>query len=111
MISYPLFKYEDKVFEENNTGFADPSFFTFFDFHLIKGNPANPFPDDHSIVIPEKTANRYFGDEDPIGKVIIANDTVNFTITGVIKDFPEKFEHQWRHVFADVLAIKTSVCK
>ncbi len=84
-----VFKYNDKVFNEQKTVFTDPSLFSIFDFKLIKGNNEKPFTDDHSVVITETTAKKYFGDAEPVGKVITANDTMNFTITGVIKDFPK----------------------
>lgn len=87
--TYSLFKYKDKLFAEDNATFTEPSIFTVFDFPLVKGNVANPFPDDYSIVMTEATAKKYFGSDDPIGKVISADDSVNFKVTGVIKDFPK----------------------
>jgi putative ABC transport system permease protein len=86
---YSLYKYKDKAFGDDHVTFADPSFFTVFDFPLIKGDPAHPFPDDQSVVITQKTAKKYFGDQDPMGKVIVADNKVNFKVTGVIRDFPE----------------------
>lgn len=83
------YKYLGKVFADEKTAFADPSFFSVFDFTLIHGNTANPFPNDNSVVITQKTAEKYFGTEDPLGKVIVANGRENFTVSGVIKDFPD----------------------
>jgi putative ABC transport system permease protein len=83
------YKYRDKVFGDENTAYADPSLFSVFDFPLIKGNTANPFPNDNSVVITQRTAEKYFGTEDPLGKVISANGRRNFTVSGVIKDFPD----------------------
>jgi putative ABC transport system permease protein len=60
-----------------------------FDFGLVRGNNANPFPEENSIVITETTARRYFGDDDPLGKIIVADNKVSFTVSGVIKDFPK----------------------
>ncbi|MFL9483581.1 ABC transporter permease [Chitinophagaceae bacterium LWZ2-11] len=87
--NYGLFKYKDKVFEEQRKIFADPSLFSVFDFQLIEGDKANPFADNHSIVITESTAKRYFGSESPIGKIITADDSISFKVTGLIKDFPK----------------------
>jgi putative ABC transport system permease protein len=87
--NFSLFKYQDKVFGDERTVYADPSFFSMFDFHLISGNPAKPFTDDNSVVITQKTAKKFFGDKNPIGKVIIADNRQNFTVSGVINDFPE----------------------
>ncbi len=64
-------------------------FFSVFDFHIIQGNPANPFPNDNSMVITQKTAERYFGNSNPLGKIISTSYRENFTVTGVIKDFPD----------------------
>ncbi len=86
--AYTLFRYKDKVFNENNTQFTDPSLFSVFDFPLIKGNQADPFPDPYSVVITASTARRYFGDEEPIGKVLAAKDNTHFTVSGVINDLP-----------------------
>jgi putative ABC transport system permease protein len=86
---YGLFKYNGKLFNEQNTYFTDPSFFSVFDFNLIKGNVSNPFPDNNSIVITENTAKKFFGNEDPIGKMVTVGDTVSFKVTGLIKNLPK----------------------
>ena len=87
--AYTLFKYKDKTFNEENTSFTDPSLFSVFDFDLIQGNPANPFPDNNAIVLTETTAKRYFGDDNPIGKIVTANDKSAFTVSGIVRDFPK----------------------
>ncbi|CAL1519578.1 ABC transporter permease [Chitinophaga sp. MM2321] len=87
--TYSLFKYGEKVFTEEASAFTDPSFFTVFDFPLIRGNAANPFPDNNSVVLTTSTAKRYFGEQDPIGKVLTADGTTSFTVSGVIPDFPK----------------------
>ncbi len=86
---YALYKYKDKVFNEQKNAFADPSLFSMFDFKIIKGDAAKPFPDNNSVVLTESTARKYFGDENPIGKVISADDKINFKVSGIIKDIPE----------------------
>lgn len=85
---FSLLKYQDKIFNEQAVGFADPSLFTVFDFPLIEGNKAKPFTNDNSIVITKRTAKKYFGNEDALGKVIVADNKENFTVSGVIDDFP-----------------------
>jgi putative ABC transport system permease protein len=86
---YSAYRYGDKIFSENKALFTDPSLFSIFDFSLVRGTNANPFPEENSIVITETTARRYFGDDDPLGKIIVADNKVNFTVSGVIKDFPK----------------------
>jgi putative ABC transport system permease protein len=92
---YSLYKYQDKAFGNESVSCVDPSFFSVFDFPLIKGDPAHPFPDDQSVVLTQKTAKKYFGDQDPMGKVIVADGKVNFTVTGLIRDFPENSSMQF----------------
>ena len=86
---FTLFKYKDKAVNEERTAFTDPALFSLFDFPLIQGNPAKPFPDNHSVILTESTAKRYFGDENPIGKILSGNDNNAFKVSGIIRDFPE----------------------
>ncbi|MGF7038378.1 ABC transporter permease [Mucilaginibacter lappiensis] len=85
---FSLYKYKQKVFGEQNVVFADPSLFNIFDFPLVEGNTAKPFVSDNSVVITKKTARKYFGTDDAIGKVLVADGKENFTVSGVIDDFP-----------------------
>ena len=78
----------NKILETSNA-YVDPSFFSMFSFKMLKGNTANPFKDNNSIVITTSTAKKYFGTTDVIGKVLTYHDTVNFTVSGVMEDFPQ----------------------
>jgi putative ABC transport system permease protein len=66
--NFSLYKYQDKVFGDERVVFADPSMFSVFDFPIVEGNAAQPFTDDNSVVITRKTAKKYLGDQNPIGK-------------------------------------------
>jgi len=82
-------KYRDKIYAERNIYLADPSFFKIFSFPFIKGNPEMALSDRYSIVLTEKMAQKYFGDEDPIGKILhLALLEGDFTVTGVIENIP-----------------------
>ena len=59
--SASLYKYRNKSFADERAMFSDPSFFTMFDFPLVEGNLAQPFPDAHSVVITRQTAKKFFG--------------------------------------------------
>ncbi|QEM10147.1 ABC transporter permease [Mucilaginibacter rubeus] len=82
------FRYKDKIFEEPGVAFADPSYFSVFNFPLLEGDAKHPFTDNNSIIITEKIARKYFGDNNPIGKTITLgrNDVLN--VTGVVSDYP-----------------------
>ncbi|MES1225199.1 MAG: permease prefix domain 2-containing transporter, partial [Bacteroidota bacterium] len=66
---------------------ANESFFTVFTFPFLKGNPATALQKPNSIVLTEKSARKLFNEVDVVGK-LIKMDTVNYIVTGVIKDIP-----------------------
>jgi len=67
---------------------VDSNFLQAFTFPLLKGNPATLLNDMHSIVLTEKLAEKLFGNEDAMGKVIKIDNKDNFTVTGILKDIP-----------------------
>lgn len=84
-----IFRYEDKVFTEELT-FIDADFFKMFSFPLLKGNADRIFLDKGEVVLTPDIATKYFGDSDPIGKIIeIDNDgKKSYTVTGIIEPAP-----------------------
>ncbi|RYD73659.1 MAG: FtsX-like permease family protein, partial [Sphingobacteriales bacterium] len=83
--------YQDKVYNEENMFFADSNFFDVFAYNFVKGNPKTALTQPRNIVITEELAQKYFGNEDPIGKQL--KFTKNFfTVTGVVKE-PEQPSH------------------
>ena len=82
----------DRVFNESSDEFlfADSTFFNVFSFKLLKGDPKTCLKDPRSIVLSEEYAQKYFGNEDPIGQYLkIEQDTNLSVITGVMEDFPQ----------------------
>ena len=70
--------------------FAGQEFLQMFTFPLIKGNPETALSEPWSLVITEELEKKYFGDESALGKSFILSDTLNFNITGVMKDIPRQ---------------------
>ena len=84
-----LVKYGETRFNEDGVLFADSSFFSVFDFKLLRGDPKTALANPRSMILTEKFAKKYFGDEDPMGKRIsLEADTNLYTITGVIQNIP-----------------------
>ncbi len=83
-----LVRYGDKRFYESGLGMADPSFFTMFSFPLVNGDPETVFKQLNALVISESMAEKYFGDEDPIGKVIRLENRFDLVVAGVMRDVP-----------------------
>jgi len=87
----------DQNIQEHRVIYADPEIFSVFTFPMINGNPNNALKDPHAIVVTESIANKYFGSTNVVGKALVADDDVNYKITGVIKDLPKQ-----SHIQADI---------
>lgn len=83
-----LLRYGEKAFFEYNIRAVDPSFFQMFTFPMIKGDKNRALDSPYSLIINEDIAEKYFGKEDPLGKVITINNTHEFTVNGVIENVP-----------------------
>ncbi len=83
-----MVQYKEKQFIETQFSFADPDLFSIFSFKLKKGDPATVLKLPFSMVISESIAHKYFGEEDPIGKVLRLENKHDYTITGVMEEMP-----------------------
>lgn len=75
-------------FFEPRIAVADSNFFMFFGFDLLKGKPAEVLFNLDQVVITEAIAKKYFGDEDPIGKIMTFNDRNFLMVSGIAKNVP-----------------------
>lgn len=84
-----IIRYKDKTFTEEKFIWVDNSIFDVFSFKLIKGNPKDALVKPNTVVITEEIAEKYFGQEDPIGKNLrVHNDTL-YMVTGIIENVPK----------------------
>ena len=83
-----LFTTEDKQFYEQGVYWSDGNLFDVFDVPLLRGNPATALTAPNTMVISASMARKYFGDADPVGKVITGDHQFSFTITAVMEDPP-----------------------
>jgi putative ABC transport system permease protein len=81
-------KYQEKVINEKNVFFADENLFDVFTVKVLKGSPKTALYDPFSVMLTEETAKKYFGDEDPMNKVIRANSQFDMKVAGIFKAFP-----------------------
>src|SRR6185312_3911490 len=81
-------RYEDKIFNEDNMYFADTNFVDIFDVKFLAGNPKTALTEPNSIVLTPDVAHKYFGDADPMNKVIRMDNQLNFKVTGIFTPFP-----------------------
>ncbi len=88
MSSGRIINYGTKIFSEDEFMLADSDFFTIFSFKLQKGDPASVLENLNSIVISKESAYKYFGDEDPLGKVLNVDNRFDYVVTGVLDEIP-----------------------
>lgn len=83
-----LISYKNVSYNEKNIYLADSNFFQFFDFTLLQGNAAKALNEPNSIVLTKTSAKKYFGNDDPVGKVVQLNKDEQLKVTGVCDDVP-----------------------
>ncbi|MFZ0455333.1 MAG: ABC transporter permease [Ignavibacteriaceae bacterium] len=83
-----VLKYKDKVYRESHLYTADSTFFKVFSLPLIKGDSRNALIQPNCIVMTQSAAKKYFGNENPVGKIIKADSRSSYMVTGLMKDFP-----------------------
>ncbi len=84
-----LLRYKEKTFYEKDALYVDSTFFDVFSYHFTNGSPANALKDPYSIVLLKPVADRLFGNEDPVNKVIQINNAYqkhDLKVTGVIDE-------------------------
>jgi putative ABC transport system permease protein len=86
--SQSLVANEDRKFYENGLTFVDPGILEMFNFPLLVGNKATALNDAYSVVITEEMAKKYFGNEDPLEKTLVLNNSLSLKVTGMMRDHP-----------------------
>lgn len=85
----PAVKYEDKVLTEEKVFYADSNFFDFFGYVLKEGDVKTALKEPNTVVLTEEMAKKYFGDADPIGKlIVIGGENKTFKVTGIAENPP-----------------------
>ena len=80
-------KYKDDIFNEN-VCYTDIMFFQVFDYNFLRGKPDNALKNPDEIIITKSLAEKYFGDENPMGKILLFDDIKNFRVSAVIENIP-----------------------
>jgi putative ABC transport system permease protein len=96
----------NKIFEEKIL-ITDPGsdFFRLFDFRFLEGSSTEALRQPNSAVITLSVAQQLFGNEDPVGQTIVF-DTLQFTVTGIIKDLPSNTHFDFKVLFTNAHAME-----
>ena len=101
----PIVRYEDQVFIEENFYYADSTFFNVFTAPAVYGDPARMLNRPNTVVLTRETAEKYFGKEDPVGRLLkVGQDEEAFEVTGVVEGFPKN-----SHFHFNMLGSMTSI--
>ncbi|MEM8927520.1 MAG: ABC transporter permease [Bacteroidota bacterium] len=91
-VGYPE---KDKVFQEPRFFYVDPNFLEMFSFPLLQGNRETALDNPNSILITRSMAKKYFGSENPVGKVLHIEKEHVFTVSGILQDAPSQSSIQF----------------
>lgn len=80
---------EVRQFNESGLYFVDHGFFDVFDFKLLQGNPATALHGPNKIVLSSAMAEKYFDQQNPLGKILRFEGKHDFVVSGVLDSFPD----------------------
>ena len=104
-----LVTYNNVKYNEDNLLFADSTFFNIFSFKLLRGDSKTALAKPNSIILTESAVTKYFGTEDPMGKLLkIENDTTYYKVTGVMQDIPAN-SHLHFDMLASIITLKKAL--
>ncbi|NIM91500.1 MAG: FtsX-like permease family protein [Candidatus Aminicenantes bacterium] len=90
-----VLRYQDEVHYADDILTVDPDFLRIFTFPMIVGDSAKALDEPFSVVVTESAAVKYFGNEDPLGKVLNLDNRFDLTVTGVMEDVPDNSHLQF----------------
>ncbi len=97
-----VFRYKDRKFYERGVLFADTNFLRMFNYPVIAGDKVSPLSRPNSVILTESASRKYFGDENPIGKMLTTDfGEAGLIVTAVINDCPPNSSIQ----FDDVVSL------
>ena len=101
----PVVRFGEKSFVEKKFYYVDSSFFYVFTTSVVRGDRSTFLTRPETLVLSEETAIKYFGDEDPTGKILeVGENRQAFEVVGVVKGFPEN-----SHFSFDILAAGSTI--
>ena len=106
LVSTVLFEAGNRKFEEKRVFYADPSFMDVFSFPLVQGDRATALKQENGVLITQEMAAKYFGSQDPIGKIIRKDNRENVVVTGVLANVPANSDLQFDFILPMVILQK-----
>ncbi len=101
-----IFRYGENSYQEIRVSYADPSFFNVFSIPLLSGDLKTALAEPNTLVLNQETAEKYFRDEDPVGKTLRLNDRTDYMVSGVFEKIPDN-----SHFHFDILVSMSSLAE
>jgi ABC-type antimicrobial peptide transport system permease subunit len=98
-LSRILFRKGDKAFFESGAAAADSTIFRVFTLPMILGDPKTALNDPNSVVLTKTLADKYFGEENPLGQSLTIENNIQVKVTGVINDMPNNSIFSYTAIF------------
>jgi len=96
-----LIRYKDNVFNETKFFWADSTIFEIFTIPFIQGDPKTALNQPHTVVLSETSAKKYFGEENPMNKIMNMEDGTPYTVRGIVENCPSN-SHFHYEMFASL---------
>jgi len=95
-----LVSVEEQSFTEDEYFWADSEFFDVFSVDFTQGDPDHVLESPNEVLISERIARKYFGREDPMGRLIVDSRENVFSVAGVFREFPSNSHFHFDIVFS-----------
>jgi len=92
-IGEELIRYGNKKIKQDFISLAEPDFFEIFSYTFLAGTPESALKQPHSAVLTEEVAQKIFGEEDPIGKILHIRNVPDVMVSAIIKDHKDSHLH------------------
>ncbi|UPK68290.1 ABC transporter permease [Chitinophaga filiformis] len=83
-----LLEHGERRFQQEGFVFTDSTVFDIFSWKMLAGNPKVALVAPNSVVLTKSIAEKYFGNENPLGQTLRVDNQETFTVTGVMEDVP-----------------------
>lgn len=99
-----LIQYGEKRIQQDNLLAMDSTAFDVFSWKMLKGDPQTALTAPNTIVLTKTVAEKFFGNENPVGKSVLVDNRDNYMVSGVMEDVPPNSQFTFNGLISMVTA-------